>query len=84
MALARPEGLEDIMAFQAGNAEALPLGDRTIDVALSMTIMKLLDTGQMLPELIRVTRPIRDLREIVWGSSHKSARIPSCQTREVG
>jgi SAM-dependent methyltransferase len=56
-ALARLEGLEGSITFQLGNAEALPFHDDTFDVALSSTVMELLDADQMLREMVRVTKP---------------------------
>jgi SAM-dependent methyltransferase len=56
-ALARQDGLEGLVTFQAGNAEALPFKDNAFGVVLSLTVMELLDADQMLHEMIRVVRP---------------------------
>ncbi len=56
-ALARQEGLEGLITFQVGSAEALPFKDSTFDAVLSSTVMELLDADQMLHEMIRVARP---------------------------
>jgi len=56
-ALARRAGLAERMTFQEGSAEAIPLADESIDVALSFTVMEEGDADRMLAELVRVTRP---------------------------
>lgn len=56
-ALAGQEGLADIIAFQAGTAEALPFPDNHTDVALSFTVMEEGHADRMLAELVRVTKP---------------------------
>ena len=55
--LAKRAGLADHIAFQEGNAEAIPLADDSVDVALSFTVMEEGDADRMLSELVRVTRP---------------------------
>jgi ubiquinone/menaquinone biosynthesis C-methylase UbiE len=54
-ALAKQAGLADRISFQEGNAEAIPLADDSVDVALSF--MEEGDADRMLSELVRVTRP---------------------------
>src|SRR4029077_11420637 len=56
-ALARREGLIDRIDFGEGRAEALPLADGAVDVALSSTVFEEGDAGLMLSEIVRVTRP---------------------------
>jgi ubiquinone/menaquinone biosynthesis C-methylase UbiE len=56
-ALARREGLLDCIDFGAGRAEALPLPDGAVDVALSSTVFEEGDAELMLSEIVRVTRP---------------------------
>lgn len=56
-ALARREGLLDWIDFGEGRAEALPLADGAVDVALSSTVFEEGDAELMLRELVRVTRP---------------------------
>ena len=56
-ALARRENLAEHISFQEGSAEALPLADNSIDVALSFTVMEEGNADRMLAELVRVTRP---------------------------
>jgi SAM-dependent methyltransferase len=56
-ALAKQAGLADQITFQEGHAEAIPLADNSVDVALSFTVMEEGDAGRMLAELVRVTRP---------------------------
>jgi SAM-dependent methyltransferase len=56
-ALARREGLLDRIDFGEGRAEALPLADGVVDVALSSTVFEEGDADLMLSEIARVTRP---------------------------
>jgi ubiquinone/menaquinone biosynthesis C-methylase UbiE len=56
-ALATREKLAEHISFQEGSAEALPLADNSIDVALSFTVMEEGNADRMLSELVRVTRP---------------------------
>jgi SAM-dependent methyltransferase len=56
-ALARREGLLDHIDFGEGRAEALPLADGAVDVALSSTVFEEGDADRMLSEIVRVTRP---------------------------
>jgi SAM-dependent methyltransferase len=56
-ALAMQEGLADVIAFQEGNAEALPLPDNHVDVALSFTVLEEGNADRMLAELVRVAKP---------------------------
>ncbi len=56
-ALARREGLLDHVDFGEGRAEALPLADGAVDVALSSTVFEEGDADLMLSEIVRVTRP---------------------------
>ena len=55
--LAQRAGLAERMSFREGSAEAIPLADESVDVALSFTVMEEGDAGRMLAELVRVTRP---------------------------
>jgi SAM-dependent methyltransferase len=55
--LARQAGFADHISFQEGHAEAIPLTDSSVDVALSFTVMEEGDADRMLAELVRVTRP---------------------------
>jgi len=56
-ALARRAGLLDHIDFGEGRAEALPLADGAVDVALSSTVFEEGDAELMLSEIVRVTRP---------------------------
>jgi SAM-dependent methyltransferase len=56
-ALARRAGLLDHIDFGEGRAEALPLPDGAVDVALSSTVFEEGDAELMLSEIARVTRP---------------------------
>ena len=55
--LAKRAGLAERMSFREGSAEAIPLADESVDVALSFTVMEEGDADRMLAELVRVTRP---------------------------
>lgn len=56
-ALVRKAGLQDVITFQEGNAEALPFPENSFDVTLSLTVMEEGDADRMLDELVRVTKP---------------------------
>jgi SAM-dependent methyltransferase len=56
-ALAMQEGLADVIAFQEGDAEALPFPDNHVDVAVSYTVLEEGDADRMLAEMLRVTKP---------------------------
>jgi ubiquinone/menaquinone biosynthesis C-methylase UbiE len=56
-ALAGRAGLLDRIDFGQGRAEALPLADGAVDVALSSTVFEEGDAELMLSEIVRVTRP---------------------------
>ena len=56
-ALAMQEDLASVIAFQQGNAEALPFPDNHVDVALSFTVLEEGNADRMLAELVRVAKP---------------------------
>jgi ubiquinone/menaquinone biosynthesis C-methylase UbiE len=56
-ALAMREGLAGIIAFQEGDAEALPFPDNHVDVAVSYTVLNEGDADRMLAEMVRATKP---------------------------
>jgi ubiquinone/menaquinone biosynthesis C-methylase UbiE len=56
-ALAMQDGLADVIAFQEGDAEALPFPDNHVDVAVSFTVLEEGNADRMLAELVRVTKP---------------------------
>jgi SAM-dependent methyltransferase len=56
-ALARQDGVNDVVEFREGNAEALPFGDATFDLTLSVTVIEEVDAHRMLAEMVRVTKP---------------------------
>jgi SAM-dependent methyltransferase len=55
--LAMEEGLADIIAFQEGDAEALPFPNDHVEVALSLTVLEEGNADRMISELVRVTKP---------------------------
>jgi ubiquinone/menaquinone biosynthesis C-methylase UbiE len=63
--LATRAGLAELMSFREGSAEAIPLADESVDVALSFTVMEEGDADRMLAELVRVTRPAGRVAAIV-------------------
>ena len=56
-ALARQDGLADLIAFQEGDAEALPFPDNHVEVAVSFTVLEEGSADRMLSELVRVAKP---------------------------
>jgi ubiquinone/menaquinone biosynthesis C-methylase UbiE len=56
-ALARKEGVEHLIEFREGSAEALPFPDNTFDVAMSSTVIQRVNADRMLAEMTRVTKP---------------------------
>jgi len=56
-ALTRKEGLEDVVDFRDGSAEALPFPENSFDVTMSITVIEEVDAEQMLSEMVRVTKP---------------------------
>lgn len=56
-ALARKEGVAHLIEFREGSAEALPLSDDAIDVAMSSTVIQRVDADRMVAEMTRVTKP---------------------------
>ena len=55
-ALAKQEGMVDVIAFKAGDAEKLPFADNEFDVALACTVLEEGDADRMAAELARVTK----------------------------
>jgi len=56
-ALADDAQMMSRVRFEKANAEHLPHGDDSFDTAMSCTVMEEGDAGQMLSELVRVTKP---------------------------
>jgi len=55
-ALARKEGIEGVIEFREGNAEALPFTDSQFDVTMACTVLEEGDAYRMLAEMVRVTK----------------------------
>lgn len=55
--LVRHEGLEGVIAFREGNAEALSFPKASFAVTMSHTVLEEGDADRMLAELVRVTKP---------------------------
>jgi SAM-dependent methyltransferase len=55
--LARKEGLDGLIEFREGSAEALPLADSSFDVTMAVTVLEEGDARRMLAEMVRVTKP---------------------------
>ena len=56
-ALTEQAGFAGCIEFREGCAEAIPLADDSVDVALSFTVLEEGDADRMLAELVRVTKP---------------------------
>jgi ubiquinone/menaquinone biosynthesis C-methylase UbiE len=56
-ALAAEEGVAGPIRFQEGNAEALPLPDKSFDCVFSVTAIEECDADRAIAEMVRVTRP---------------------------
>jgi ubiquinone/menaquinone biosynthesis C-methylase UbiE len=54
---AMQEGLADLIAFQEGDAEALPFPNNHVDVAVAFTVLEEGNADRMLAEIVRVTKP---------------------------
>jgi SAM-dependent methyltransferase len=65
--LAKEAGFANEISFREGHAEAIPLPDNSVDVALSLTVMEEGDADRMLAELVRVTKPGGRVGVIVRG-----------------
>ncbi len=74
--LARKKGLEHIITFEEGSAEALPFHENRFDVSLSLTVMEEGDADRMLAELIRVTKPGGRIAAIVRGDDCPALLTP--------
>jgi ubiquinone/menaquinone biosynthesis C-methylase UbiE len=72
MALVKQQGLEHIVTFEEGNAEALPFPDNSFDVTMSSTVIQRVDADRMLAEMVRVTKP--GGRVAVVGHAHDMSR----------
>ncbi len=70
--IARREGLENVVSFREGSAEALPFEDNSFDVAFSSTVIQRVNADLMLPEMVRVTKP--GGRIAVLGHAHDMNR----------
>jgi ubiquinone/menaquinone biosynthesis C-methylase UbiE len=56
-ALAKADGLDGLIRFAPGNAEALPFGDASFDCIFSVTVLEECDADRALAEMMRVARP---------------------------
>ena len=70
--IARREGLDGVVSFREGSAEALPFEDNSMDVTFSSTVIQRVNADLMLPELARVTKP--GGRVAVLGHAHDMNR----------
>ena len=70
--IARREGLEEVVTFREGSAEALPFDDNSMDVTFSSTVIQRVNADLMLPEMVRVTKP--GGRVAVLGHAHDMNR----------
>lgn len=56
-ALARADGLDGLIRFTPGNAEALSFADASFDCIFSVTVLEECDADRALAEMMRVARP---------------------------
>jgi SAM-dependent methyltransferase len=56
-ALAEADGIDDLIRFAYGNAEALPFADASFDCIFSVTVLEECDADRALAEMVRVARP---------------------------
>jgi SAM-dependent methyltransferase len=71
-ALARQAGLEGVVEFREGSAEALPFPENSFDVVMSSTVIQRVNADRMLREMVRVTKP--GGRVAVVGHAHDMPR----------
>jgi SAM-dependent methyltransferase len=71
-ALARQAGLEGLVEFREGSAEALPFPENSFDVVMSSTVIQRVDADRMLREMVRITKP--GGRVAVVGHAHDMPR----------
>ena len=71
-ALVAKEGMEDLVEFKEGSAEALPFPDECFDLALSSTVIQRVIADKLLSEMVRVTKP--GGRVAVLGHAHDMPR----------
>ena len=57
VALAKNDGLDDVINFEESGGDDLPFSDASFDVAISFTAIQFPDADRMLAEMRRVTRP---------------------------
>jgi SAM-dependent methyltransferase len=84
-ALAQRAGLQNVITFQEGNAEALPFPPDSFDVTLSLTVLEEGDADRMLSELVRITKPGGRVAAIVrgddWPAMSSLALRPEIQAK---
>jgi ubiquinone/menaquinone biosynthesis C-methylase UbiE len=56
-ALAKADGVDGLIRFARGNAEALPFADASFDCIFSVTVLEECDADRALAEMLRVARP---------------------------
>lgn len=55
--LARSDGVDHVVHFASGNAEAIPFPEDHFDVVISTTVLEEVDADKAVAELVRVTKP---------------------------
>ena len=70
--IAKREGLDNVVSFREGSAEALPFDDNSLDVTFSSTVIQRVNADLMLPEMVRGTKP--GGRVAVLGHAHDMNR----------
>lgn len=64
-ALARADGLGDVIHFAPGSAEAIPFPDNTFDGVFSVTVLEECNADRAIAEIVRVVKPGRAVGLIV-------------------
>lgn len=77
-ALAKADGLDGLIRFAPGNAEALPFADVSFDCIFSVTVLEECDADRALAEMMRVARPGGRIGVIV-----RSIDLPQWWSAEV-
>ena len=77
-ALAKAQGVDGLIRFVPGNAEALPFADASFDCIFSVTVLEECDADRALAEMMRVARPGGRIGVIV-----RSIDLPQWWTADV-
>jgi ubiquinone/menaquinone biosynthesis C-methylase UbiE len=80
--LAKAEGLDGLVGFAPGDAEALPFADESFDCIFSITVLEECDANRALAEMVRVAKPggrvgviVRSIDLPQWWSAEMSETL---------